>query len=70
MGAQFLRAIFIFRKMAIEMKPDRQRVAHLSLFKARDTKISWKERGPFFSERRWGTVRKDYSEGGDVSGEE
>lgn len=56
--------------MAIEMKPDRQRVVHLSLSKARDTKISWKERGPFFSERRWGTVRKDYSEGGDVSGEE
>jgi len=27
---------------------------------------SWKRWGPYLSERQWGTVREDYSEGGDA----
>jgi hypothetical protein len=29
-------------------------------------KAQWKHWGPFLSERQWGTVREDYSEGGDA----
>ncbi|MGA9031818.1 MAG: hypothetical protein WB402_04785 [Sulfuricaulis sp.] len=29
-------------------------------------KIPWKKWGPYLSERQWGTVREDYSEGGDA----
>ncbi len=36
------------------------------LNKARDQKAPWKKRGPYLSERQWGTVREDYSEGGDA----
>ena len=28
--------------------------------------VSWKKWGPYLSERQWGTVREDYSEGGDA----
>jgi hypothetical protein len=27
---------------------------------------NWKTWGPYLSERQWGTVREDYSEGGDA----
>jgi len=33
---------------------------------ARAEKIPWKKWGPYLSERQWGTVREDYSEGGDA----
>jgi len=33
---------------------------------ARDTAVPWKKWGPYLSERQWGTVREDYSEGGDA----
>ena len=33
---------------------------------ARETGIPWKKWGPYLSERQWGTVREDYSEGGDA----
>ena len=29
--------------------------------------IPWKKWGPYLSERQWGTVREDYSEGGDAT---
>lgn len=32
----------------------------------RDQQIPWKKWGPYLSERQWGTVREDYSEGGDA----
>ena len=32
----------------------------------RDGKASWKKWGPYLSERQWGTVREDYSDGGDA----
>jgi hypothetical protein len=32
----------------------------------RDKKVPWKKWGPYLSERQWGTVREDYSEGGDA----
>jgi hypothetical protein len=36
------------------------------LKEAREQKVSWKKWGPYLSERQWGTVREDYSEGGDA----
>jgi hypothetical protein len=36
------------------------------LEQARDQKVPWKKWGPYLSERQWGTVREDYSEGGDA----
>ncbi len=32
----------------------------------RNEKAPWKKWGPYLSERQWGTVREDYSEGGDA----
>ena len=36
------------------------------LEEARDGKAPWKKWGPYLSERQWGTVREDYSWGGDA----
>jgi hypothetical protein len=36
------------------------------LEEAREQKTHWKKWGPYLSERQWGTVREDYSEGGDA----
>src|SRR5499426_2821412 len=36
------------------------------LEEARDGKAPWKKWGPYLSERQWGTVREDYSAGGDA----
>ena len=36
------------------------------LEKARDPKTPWKKWGPYLSERQWGSVREDYSPGGDA----
>src|SRR5437762_2652677 len=36
------------------------------LNEAREAQIPWKKWGPYLSERQWGTVREDYSEGGDA----
>ena len=36
------------------------------LAEAREGKVLWKKWGPYLSERQWGTVREDYSEGGDA----
>jgi hypothetical protein len=39
---------------------------HLRLEAARDQHVPWRKWGPYLSERQWGTVREDYSEGGDA----
>ncbi|MDD5141291.1 MAG: glucosidase [Verrucomicrobiales bacterium] len=39
---------------------------HIRLEAAREQKVAWKKWGPYLSERQWGTVREDYSEGGDA----
>src|SRR6266403_307880 len=39
---------------------------HSRLEEAQDQKVPWKKWGPYLSERQWGTVREDYSEGGDA----
>ena len=39
---------------------------HERLDEARTQKVPWKKWGPYLSERQWGTVREDYSEGGDA----
>ncbi len=36
------------------------------LNEARTQKAAWKKWGPYLSERQWGTVREDYSEGGNA----
>jgi hypothetical protein len=43
------------------MTAERQR-----LDEAREKKIPWRKWGPYLSERQWGTVREDYSEGGNA----
>lgn len=39
---------------------------HVRMEEARGKKLPWKKWGPYLSERQWGTVREDYSEGGDA----
>jgi hypothetical protein len=39
---------------------------HDRLEQAREGAVPWKLWGPYLSERQWGTVREDYSEGGDA----
>jgi hypothetical protein len=41
-------------------------VEHERLTEARTQRVPWKKWGPYLSERQWGTVREDYSEGGDA----
>jgi Mannosylglycerate hydrolase MGH1-like glycoside hydrolase domain len=36
------------------------------LVEAREKSIPWRKWGPYLSERQWGTVREDYSEGGNA----
>ncbi len=38
----------------------------IRLQEAREGTANWKKWGPYLSERQWGTVREDYSEGGDA----
>jgi Glycosyl hydrolase family 63 C-terminal domain len=38
----------------------------IRLEEATQEKAPWKKWGPYLSERQWGTVREDYSEGGDA----
>jgi hypothetical protein len=38
----------------------------IRLEEAREEKAPWKKWGPYLSERQWGTVREDYSEGGNA----
>src|SRR3954447_12831690 len=39
---------------------------HVRLEEARTGDVAWKAWGPYLSERQWGTVREDYSGGGDA----
>jgi len=39
---------------------------YLRLEEAREKNVPWKKWGPYLSERQRGTVREDYSEGGDA----
>ncbi|MDE3046029.1 MAG: glucosidase [Verrucomicrobiota bacterium] len=43
------------------MNAEQKRIAE-----AGEKKVHWRQWGPFLSERQWGTVREDYSEGGDA----
>jgi len=46
-------------------KPDSNPEAD-RLIEARDAGVAWRKWGPYLSERQWGTVREDYSQGGDA----
>jgi hypothetical protein len=39
---------------------------HQRLQETRKQQVPWRKWGPYLSERQWGTVREDYSEGGDA----
>ena len=39
---------------------------HVRLEEAHKQSVPWKKWGPYLSERQWGTVREDYSEGGNA----
>jgi hypothetical protein len=39
---------------------------HRRLEEARENKAAWRTWGPYLSERQWGTVREDSSEGGNA----
>src|SRR4051794_25051859 len=39
---------------------------HGRLREAREAGVPWRKWGPYLSERQWGTVREDYSAGGDA----
>jgi hypothetical protein len=39
---------------------------HDRLEEARGQRVTWRKWGPYLSERQWGTVREDYSEGGNA----
>ncbi|MFO0969455.1 MAG: glucosidase [Gemmataceae bacterium] len=39
---------------------------HARLESARERRVPWRMWGPYLSERQWGTVREDYSEGGNA----
>jgi hypothetical protein len=45
---------------------DRVTVEHQRLEDTRTRRTSWRKWGPYLSERQWGTVREDYSAGGDA----
>jgi Mannosylglycerate hydrolase MGH1-like glycoside hydrolase domain len=47
--------------MSLENTVEAQRLAE-----ARERTAPWRRWGPYLSERQWGTVREDYSEGGDA----
>ena len=55
----FSDSVLVFRAVAMTAEHDR-------LAEARERKVPWKDWGPYLSERQWGTVREDYSEGGDA----
>jgi hypothetical protein len=48
------------------MKPNQTLAEKQRLEESRDRDIPWKKWGPYLSERQWGTVREDYSDGGDA----
>src|SRR5512139_3901722 len=48
------------------MKKTEKTAEQLRLEEAREEKKDWRKWGPYLSERQWGTVREDYSEGGDA----
>ncbi|HVK09393.1 MAG TPA: glucosidase [Gemmataceae bacterium] len=39
---------------------------HARLAETQDRAVPWKKWGPYLSERQWGTVREDYSDGGNA----
>ena len=45
------------------MAPRRTTPEHQRLEEARTGAAPWKAWGPYLSERQWGTVREDYSQG-------
>jgi hypothetical protein len=55
------------KKKKTKTVPRDQRTAeHRRLAEDRDGKNVWKRWGPYVSDRQWGTVREDYSPGGDA----
>ena len=52
--------------MTAKSTPDGTPAEMARLAEARDRGVPWRKWGPYLSERQWGTVREDYSDGGDA----
>jgi len=52
--------------MVSKAVPDQPSAEVARLAETRDRGVPWQKWGPYLSERQWGTVREDYSEGGDA----
>ena len=52
--------------MSSKATPDQPGAEAARLAEARDRGVPWRKWGPYLSERQWGTVREDYSDGGDA----
>jgi hypothetical protein len=52
--------------MSSKAMPDQPGAEAARLAEARDGGVPWRKWGPYLSERQWGTVREDYSDGGDA----
>src|SRR5512143_3576505 len=50
----------------MQREEEQMTAEQMRLEEARKQKVSWRKWGPYLSERQWGTVREDYSEGGDA----
>src|SRR5215472_13738813 len=44
--------------------PPAETIEQRRLREGRESGVAWKKWGPYLSERQWGTVREDYSDGG------
>jgi len=51
--------------MTTRTKPDTHDVESQRLYEDEQRDRNWKRFGPYLSERQWGTIREDYSTGGD-----
>ena len=59
-----LDSIIDLMKPLIPMMSEKTTSEHARLKEAREGIAPWRKWGPYLSERQWGTVREDYSEGG------
>src|SRR5262249_11004046 len=55
------RRVVLRESYLMALNPERDRLMEQAAGKA-----NWKRWGPYLSERQWGTVREDYSEGGNA----
>src|SRR5215471_16896175 len=67
-GVSTVRHLRRGRSRCTPLERDRMTTSaeHVRLDEARSQTAHWRRWGPYLSERQWGTVREDYSAGGDA----